>query len=360
MAPWKPQQRIGLTDLWRVRWDHCPYRLRFIHPFTTNHGTRDGTDAIFLRVQHAGSVGYGEVTLPPYLKEKPAEVIAALPAIFGAMPDDPQRALERIDDWAKAAGPGLRAALHMALIDLIGCIRHSSVDQLLDIHGSKHGVMLVTLGITEPEQMALVLSGLPSAGGLKVKVAGNDLVDYLTCVIHLDNSLLFIDGNQGVSSVEVLEDLVKQIGAGRLLGIEQPFGAGDIERHRQLQARVAVPVYADESVQDLADLEAVGDAFGGVNIKLMKCGGLDRAVKIARRAGEMGMRVMLGSMSESSLGCTAMAALAPMADVVDLDGPWLIANDPFRGIGLEQGRLVRPSGPGLGVRLIGELDWLPS
>ena len=342
-----------------MHWSYCPYRLRFIHPFTTNHGTRDGTDAIFIRVQHAGRAGYGEVTLPPYLKEKPAQVIAALPGMITAMPDNPRTALGTIDEWARTAGPGLRAALQMALIDLVGHVYHITAGQLLDISGSKEGVMLVTLGVTEPDRIGLVLSGLPDAGGLKVKVAGNGVIDYVESINRLANRLLFIDGNQGVDSVGELETLIRRCGSDRFLGIEQPFGSEDFDRHRELQARVDVPVYADESIQDLADLEKVGGAFGGVNIKLMKCGGLDRAVAIAQRAVGRGLRVMLGSMSESSLGCTAMAALAPMADVVDLDGPWLIANDPFQGIGLEEGWLVGPTGPGLGVRSVVDLPWVP-
>jgi L-alanine-DL-glutamate epimerase-like enolase superfamily enzyme len=140
--------------------------------------------------------------------------------------------------------------------------------------------------------------------------------------------------------------------------MEQPFTEDDLDRHQELSTSGKVTVYADESIQDMAQLEARHAAFGGVNLKLMKCGGLDRAKAMAKCARELDLKVMLGSMSESSLGCTVMGHLAGMADIVDLDGPWLIANDPFRGIGMEQGRLRLPEGAGWAVDPVVELPWI--
>jgi L-alanine-DL-glutamate epimerase-like enolase superfamily enzyme len=141
--------------------------------------------------------------------------------------------------------------------------------------------------------------------------------------------------------------------------MEQPFPKARPDLHAELKARTRVPVYADESVQDLGDLERTAMAFSGVNVKLMKCGGLDRAAVLVEAARSRGMKVMLGSMSESSLGCTAMAGLADRADVVDLDGPWLLANDPFKGLDIQEGRLMVPAGPGLGAIPIAPLHWTP-
>ena len=99
--------------------------------------------------------------------------------------------------------------------------------------------------------------------------------------------------------------------------------------------------------------------FSGVNQKLMKCGGLDLAKAMADKARQLGMQVMLGSMSESSLGCSAMAQLAPEADIVDLDGPWLIKNDPFKGIEMVGGQLRLPDTPGMGADLVADLRFTP-
>ncbi|MBL7985370.1 MAG: dipeptide epimerase, partial [Flavobacteriales bacterium] len=119
-------------------------------------------------------------------------------------------------------------------------------------------------------------------------------------------------------------------------------------------------VFGDESIRSKADLQAKRSLFGGVNIKLMKAGGLDRVAGLMHEARRNGQQVMLGSMSESSLGCTAMAHFAGAADVVDLDGPWLIKNDPFEGIRMtDSGGLRMPQDAGIGATLKADLDFIP-
>ena len=146
----------------------------------------------------------------------------------------------------------------------------------------------------------------------------------------------------------------------RLLGLEQPFAVGMDALQRDLQEQIHTSVYGDESIQSEADIQLQQGNFKGLNIKLMKCGGLDRAMKMAERGKALGMQVMLGSMSESSLGCTALAQLAGQAQILDLDGQWLIKNDPFTGITLEQGRMQVPDGSGIGARLTAELVFMPA
>ncbi|MEO8734812.1 MAG: enolase C-terminal domain-like protein, partial [Flavobacteriales bacterium] len=156
--------------------------------------------------------------------------------------------------------------------------------------------------------------------------------------------------NQGLTHVDDALELTAAVGD-RLLGLEQPFAVGMDDLQRSLQERIGTCVYGDESIQNEADILLQQGNFKGLNIKLMKCGGLDRAKKMAERGKALGMQVMLGSMSESSLGCTALAQLAGQAQVLDLDGPWLIKNDPFTGITMQKERLRVPNGPGIGARL---------
>ena len=129
------------------------------------------------------------------------------------------------------------------------------------------------------------------------------------------------------------------------------------ELNLELFEVTGVYVVADESIQTVGDLVTKQHMFNGVNIKLMKCGGLDRALALTELARTMDLKVMLGSMSESSLGCTAMAQLASIADIVDLDGPWLIKNDPFEGMGMENGKVISRDDRGLGVTLKAELSF---
>lgn len=340
-----------------VQLSYCPYRLLFKRPFTTSHGTRDGTDAVFLRIEHAGVIGYGEATLPPYLKEHTGDVIVALQGLPSRIPADPGHALGTIDAWAQSLGPGARAMVQMALIDTLCHKQQTTIYQHYRIDIIKHTNSLMTLGVMPSSEVAHALSELSSSSALKVKVNGLGSQKQLKAIIKLSDKQIFIDANQGLRSIEEALALIELVGDERVLGMEQPFSADQIDQHAELRSKQRTKVYADESIQDLQDLERYHEAFDGVNLKLMKCGGLDRAVKMAERARSMGMSVMLGSMSESSLGCTAMAHLGGWAEVVDLDGPWLNKNDPFRGITMEQGRIVLPEGPGIGAELVVDLDW---
>ena len=218
---------------------------------------------------------------------------------------------------------------------------------------------MVTLGHTDPSEIASKLKELPNSKLLKVKLGSHFDKAALEALLDLDDRPFFLDANQGWSSVEQALEAIALVGVSRVRGIEQPFPKDRWDLHRELKRRTEVPVFGDESIQDLADLEQAAEAFSGVNLKLMKCGGLDRALKMARRAKELGLEVMLGSMSESTLGCGAMAALNGRADLADLDGPWLIQNDPFQGLSMINGELKVSEGYGIGVRPRNgfDLDW---
>lgn len=343
-----------------LRISYAPFRLLFKHPFETSHGVRDGTDSIFVRIEESGVTGYGEVTLPPYLKEKPAQVVERLKEVVARSPASIPALLRLLDDNV-LFGPeamGCRNGLHTASIDVLGKAVNKPVHQLIEVNILKSSVTLVTLGITPVEDLQAKLTELPRSGGLKVKVGHAGSKAMIMAVKQLDARPIFLDANQGLSSVEQAMDLLESAGS-RLLGMEQPFPVNDIVNQRELQGKIKACVYGDESIQDEFELEHSLKLFNGVNIKLIKCGGLDRAKAMAVRAGELGIKVMLGSMSESSLGCTAMAHLAGQADIVDLDGPWLIKNDPFEGMDMRNGKLIMPDKPGIGAVLKAELDFSP-
>ena len=218
---------------------------------------------------------------------------------------------------------------------------------------------MMTLGHSELADIPAKLNEIKGAPVLKVKLGSAQDEDILKTVLAHDQRRLFLDANQGWESVEQACAMIGLVGKGRLAGVEQPFGKDRLDLHRELRDRRIGRIFGDESVQDMAELEAKADAFDGVNIKLMKCGGLDRASAMIVRARELGMDVMLGSMSESSLGCGAMVQLADRADLVDLDGPWLIANDPFEGLALEGGalKIKGPFGSGIDLKDRG-LAWV--
>lgn len=336
----------------------CPYRLLFRRPFGTSHGLRDGTDSLFLRLEGDGVAGYGEITLPPYLKETIPAAIERITAAWRSVAGNSQEVEVLLADdqfWRHA--PASRAGFQMAWTDWLGKKSYTSDNHLYKHHDEQLSNVVMTLGIGPVTGVADKLAELPTTGALKLKVGDVDGLERVKEVCKRTDALILLDGNQGLTTVDEAVILARTVGSERLLGFEQPFQAGERAMNKQLHEATGTVVYGDESIQGLNDLEANRPWFGGVNIKLMKCGGLDRARSIAKRARELGLNVMLGSMSESSLGCTAMAHLGAEADILDLDGPWLITNDPFRGIRLEHGKLVIPDGPGLGAEPVIELDF---
>jgi L-alanine-DL-glutamate epimerase-like enolase superfamily enzyme len=160
------------------------------------------------------------------------------------------------------------------------------------------------------------------------------------------------DANAAWSYAEALR-LLPALEAIGLEMIEQPLGKDEHEAMGQLQKHTRIPLVADESVQSLADVERLAAAgVAGINVKLMKVGGLTNAVTILRRAQQLGLRSMLGCMIETSVGTCAMAQLTGLAEWIDLDAPLLIRNDPFCGLSYDQNlRISLPDRPGIGVIL---------
>jgi L-alanine-DL-glutamate epimerase-like enolase superfamily enzyme len=342
-----------------LRISYCPYRLLFKRPFGTSHGERDGTDSLFIRIRFDGISGFGEVTLPPYVQEDVVGSMRALLSIAGQGAWELHGLMASLDRLPELKErPALRAGLHMALVDASSRKIQEPIHQLVGAANPKKSLMLMTLGICPLDEVPERLRELPDTGALKLKVGDDEGLARTQVVMASTSARILLDGNQGLRSVQEASELVRIIGSDRLLGFEQPFEATDRERSASLAREADCVIYADEAIQGLADLEAEVGIFQGVNLKLMKCGGLDKAAAMARLAQRQGKTIMLGSMSESSLGCTAMAHLSGYAECLDLDGPWLLRNDPWAGLSLSQGHLVMPAGFGLGVEPVSELPWI--
>ena len=131
--------------------------------------------------------------------------------------------------------------------------------------------------------------------------------------------------------------------------IEQPTKPNDLAGLKFVRENSELPIIADESVKRASDIPALAECVDGINIKLVKCGGLLEAHRMIHVARTHGLSVMIGCMIESSLGITAAAHLTPLVDYADLDGNLLIANDPYTGVTLDKGKLILPNCPGIGV-----------
>ncbi len=327
------------------------YRLRFRRPFTIARGTRDGTDTVIVTLRHGSLTGYGEASLPPYLGTDDAMVKKFLSSVdlHRFTLDDTGTFLENAASLGPRNMPAL-AALDMAVHDLAG-LHAGEACPLAFGTGERVSVpTCYTLSMADASDLESALGSAADFGMLKVKAGGPGDRAWLDAVATRSGKPFCVDANQGWTDREQVLDLLHHLSETGAVFVEQPMPARQDEDMRWLKARSPLPLIADESLQDEGDLDRVQDCFHGINVKLMKCGGMRPAARIIREARVAGMKVLVGCMSESSCGVAAAAVLAPMADWADLDGPLLIANDPFEGIEYRNGLLCTSGEPGLGIK----------
>jgi L-alanine-DL-glutamate epimerase-like enolase superfamily enzyme len=339
-----------MTDPARLTWE--PITLHLRNPFGLSYGVTDTRRVFWLRL--ADDEGWGEAAIPPYFGISEADMIAlwrAAAVKADALPDD----VERIAHWIGDAGPApARAALDLALHDRIARAQGAPLWRLLGLPRPALIATSYTIAIAAPDQMARLAAEAALYPILKIKLGSDDDLSRLVAVRSArPDARLRVDANAGWSAEEAVERL-RVLERFDLELVEQPTARDDFAGMGYVQAHSELPIYADESVRSLSDVDALA-AVGvrGVNLKLMKVGGLGPAGRILRRAREHGMSVMLGCMIESSLGTTAAFHLAGLADLVDLDAPLLISDDPFVGVRFSDGGVMAlpPDRPGIGVLL---------
>lgn len=333
-----------------LTWQALTLHLRT--PFRVAYGVSETRTAFWLRL--AGDAGWGESAIPPYYGISDEAMIAfwtQAAAWAKPWPDDPQE----IAGWVGEEGPApARCALDLALHDRLARQRGCPLHHLLDVPPPAQGMPTsFTISIDTPAEMARLAVAAAAFPVLKIKLGAADAEACLQAVRSArPDARLRIDANAAWSPVEAVRH-IERMARFDLELIEQPVAKEDITGMGFVQARSPVPIVADESLQSAEDLERLAAAgVEGVNLKLMKVGGLGPGLAILRRARGLGLKVMLGCMIETSLGVTAAAHLSGLADWLDLDAPLLIANDPFAGVCFDaHGRISVPDRPGIGVIL---------
>jgi L-alanine-DL-glutamate epimerase-like enolase superfamily enzyme len=327
---------------------HRTLDLKLRHTFRIARGAADARRNVLVEIEEDGHLGRGEAAPIRRYREDPQSAAAAVEVMAGRLRDTKPFAQAA----ARAAVVGQRsaeAAVDMALHDLAGRRLGVPLYRLLGIDPGAAPETSFTIGLAEPEVVVQKVREASAYPILKVKMGSDDDHEVLAAVRDSTKSRIRVDANEGWTPQGALDRLEWLARLGVEL-VEQPLPADRIDETRELRRRSPLPFYADESVHRAADIPRLAGAFDGINIKLMKCGGLGEALRMIAVARALGMKVMLGCMIESSLGITAAAHLSPLVDTADLDGNLLIENDPFLGATVEAGRLVLPDAPGLGVR----------
>jgi L-alanine-DL-glutamate epimerase-like enolase superfamily enzyme len=329
------------------------YDLRLAHPFTISRGTITVQPTLIVELEQDGVRGYGEATTNDYYGITWESMAAALEAVRPTLESrdlgDPA-ALWRELDVNLRTNRFAQCALDLAAHDLWGKLAGKPVYELWGLDLSHIPVSNYTIGIDTLDKMIAKLEERADWPIYKIKLGTQGDVAIVRELRRHTDTILRVDANCAWS----VEETVANSEALRPLGvefIEQPLPADAWRESEEVYRRSALPIIADESCQIEADVSECRGRFHGVNVKLPKCGGLAPAKRMIEQARALGLKTMVGCMTESTVGISAIAQLLPLLDYVDMDGAALLAEDIADGVRVERGVAHFPQTPGCGVTL---------
>lgn len=337
-----------------MRVEHEILTLHTRDPFVIARGAYAEHVNVLVRVTaDDGEVGLGEAAPNAYYGESARSAVEALeraaPLLASADGDD----VEAVEDRLRAALPDARsvtAALSIALYDLAARRRAVPLHRMWGLDPADAPLSSFTIPIGDPSVLEERVSRAAEYPVLKIKLGAGDERRVLETVRRAaPDKKLRVDANAAWSRAHAAE-MLTVLAQHDVELLEQPLAADDVSGMRELQSRTSIPIIADESCRVAADVERLAGAVHGINVKLAKCGGLTEARRLIGAARDRGMSVMAGCMIESSVGISGIAQLAPLLDYADLDGAALLADDPFIGVSIPEGRITFPGEPGIGAR----------
>ncbi|MFE3111443.1 mandelate racemase/muconate lactonizing enzyme family protein [Kitasatospora indigofera] len=327
-----------------IRLTHREVVIALGEPFVSNTGVTTEVRQSVVELAWEGLRGHGTAR-----GADPAELDACAPLLAGASPFGLRAALARLDHLAPAA----RSAVDMALHDLLGKACGQPLHRLLGLDGLPAEPTALSIGACPDDELVERAKALGDWPVLKLKLTPEDDGSRAGVLRSVYGGRIRVDGNGSWSPEQALR-VAAELHRHDVELLEQPVAPGRLDELRYVHQRSPVPVFADEDCAGPADVLRLRGRAAGINIKLLKCGGLDRAQEMITLARAGGLRVMLGCKVESTLGTTAMAQLAGLADHLDLDGPVGLLDDPFTGMRVDRGALTLPSAPGIGATPVPE------
>jgi len=330
-----------------------PYELQLKHVFTIAAGSRKTTPVVLTEIEFDGVKGYGEASMPPYLGESHDSVIRFLSKADLAQFTDPFLK-EDILSYIDGLAPGnyaAKAAVDIALHDLIGKLIGKPWYKIWGLDPEKTPDTSFTIGIDEPAVVREKVAEAQPYNILKVKLGVGDDKIMINTIREVTSKPICVDVNQGWKDRNYALEMAHWLSERNVVFLEQPMPGTMTDDIAWLNERSPIPVIADEALQTFNDLFGMKGMYSGINIKLMKCGGMNAAFKMAQTARAMGMKVMIGCMTETSCAISAAAQLSPLADWADLDGNLLISNDCYEGVKVVGGKITLNELPGIGVNV---------
>lgn len=337
----------------RIEWTIEVQRLLLTHSFTISRGSSARRDTVRLGITCNGVTGWGEAAPNPRYSESTETALAALEKLseIGEGTLLPYRSFLLRHRGSLGPNYAARAAFDLAVHDWFGRSIGMPLYQMVGADPQAMPPTSFTIGIDEPEVMAERALEAGQFLVLKVKLGTGRDRERVEVIRRRTSVPIRVDVNEGWRDPEAAIREIEWLARRGVELVEQPLPARMAEEMVWLKARSPLPLMADESVCHPGDLAWAGEGFHGINVKLMKCGGILPALELISLAREGGLTVMVGCMVESSCGLAAAAHLAPLADYVDLDSNLMLANDPFTGHPVRDGRIRLLPTSGLGVSL---------
>jgi L-Ala-D/L-Glu epimerase len=328
-----------------------PYDIQLKHVFTISTNSRTSTPVVLTQIEYDGIKGYGEASMPPYLGESHESVLKFLSALDLSQFNDPFL-IEDILTYVGSVAPGnyaAKASVDIALHDLVGKLIGKPWFRIWGLDPLKTPYTSFTIGIDTPEVVKQKVDEAKAFRVLKVKLGAGTDKEMINTIRLATDKPLCVDVNQGWTDKNYALEMAHWLKEKNVIFIEQPMPKNRIDDIGWLTQNSPLPVIADEALQTVNDLFTMKGIYSGINIKLMKCGGMNAAYKMAQVAKLMGMKIMIGCMTETSCAISAAAQLSPLAEWADLDGNLLISNDCYEGIRIEEGKVTLNDIPGIGI-----------
>ena len=331
-----------------------PYNLQLKHTFTIANSSRNSTPDMLTCLEFDGLRGYGEASMPPYLGESIESCTKFLSSLDLSQFKDPFQ-MDDILQYVDTVMPGncaAKAAVDIALHDLVGKIMGQPWYKIWGFDPADTPNTSFTIGIDTPEVVIQKVKEAAPYNILKVKLGQSTDKEMINAIRSVTDKPLCVDVNQGWTDRGKALEMIHWLKEKGVVFVEQPMPKTAIDDMAWLTANSPLPTVADEALQRLPDVMKAHGVYSGINIKLMKCTGMREAHQMLTLAKSLGMKVMIGCMTETSCAVSAGAQLSPKADWADLDGNLLISNDPYSGMQVVNGKVTLIDQPGIGIKAI--------
>jgi L-alanine-DL-glutamate epimerase-like enolase superfamily enzyme len=330
-----------------------PFDLKLKHTFTIAHDSRDVQPTLIVELIDEGFSGFGEATSNPYYGATVEKMTESLEAVRSFVETGKFSSAEELWDKTHSqlqTDPFAQCALDEAAHDMFAKRKSQKLFEAWGLSIAQIPMTNYTIGIDTIEKMVAKMKELPWPI-YKIKLGTNEDLRIVQELRKHTDARFRVDANCAWTAEQTIKisPELKQLG---VEFIEQPLAADDVEGMKKVFVESELPVIADESCIIESDVALCHGLFHGVNIKLTKCGGLTSAKRMIETAKTLGMKTMVGCMTESSVGISAIAHLLPLLDFVDMDGSLLISNDPASGVTFDFGKIIYSQENGTGAKLL--------